>query len=269
MVVCFLIIPIISVIITSFTHWDLLHPMKFAGLENYIKIFKDANLLVSTRNTLLWVIMMLLFPMVLGLLFAVFLKNIWLSKQLKSVFYMPLAMSGAGIGIIWRWIFSRSGLLNAALLAVGVIEAPQSWLIMIPQNTFAMIIAATWQTTGINMVLFLMGLQDIPREVIESAKLDGATGWRACIHIILPLLKPTTTIVVILNIIGSFKIFDIIWTMTSGGGPARSAETLAVSMYKESFGLFHFGYGSAIAVILSLIIFIVGVAYMRLVAREK
>ena len=268
MVIGFLMVPVVSVIVTSFTEWDLLHPMEFVGLKNYIRIFSDANLLVSTRNTLVWVGMILLFPMVLGLLFAVFLRNIWFSNQIKSIFYLPLAMSGTGIGIIWRWIFTHSGLLNSVLLSLGVIQGPRSWLIMVPQNTFAMIIASTWQVTGLNMVLFLMGLQDIPSEVIEAAKIDGASGWKSFTHIILPILRPTTTIVVILNIIGSFKIFDIIWPMTAGG-PARASETLAVSMYKESFGLFHFGYGSAIAIILSLIIFVIGLAYLRIVAVEK
>jgi len=268
MVVGFLMVPVVSVIITSFSKWDLLHPMEFVGLKNYFNIFTDVNLLISTRNTLIWVGMILLFPMVLGLLFAVFLRNIWFSNQIKSIFYLPLAMSGTGIGIIWRWIFTHSGLLNSALAALGIISEPRSWLIMVPQNTFAMIAASTWQVTGLNMVLFLMGLQDIPAEIIEAAKIDGASGWKSFTNIILPILRPTTTIVVILNIIGSFKIFDIIWPMTAGG-PARASETLAVSMYKESFGLFHFGYGSAIAVILSLIIFVIGLAYLRIVALEK
>lgn len=268
MVLAFLIAPVVFVIFTSFTDWDLLHPMKFVGLKNYIRIFTDPNLLVSTRNTLIWVAMILLVPMILGLLLAVFIKNIWFSDKIKSIFYIPLAMSGAGIGIIWNWIFSRNGLLNAVLISLGVLTGAQSWLLNVPQNTFAMIVAATWQSTGINMILFLMGLQNIPSEVLEASKIDGASDWKTFIHIILPLLTPITTIVVILNIIGGFKVFDIIWVMTAGG-PARSSETLAVTMYKESFGLFRMGYGASIAVVLSLIIFVVGIGYLRMVGRER
>ncbi|MDD5659157.1 MAG: sugar ABC transporter permease [Actinomycetota bacterium] len=268
MVLAFLIAPIIFVLYVSFTDWDLLHPMNFIGIKNYIKIFSDPNLLISIKNTLIWVVFILAIPMVLGLILAVFIKNVWFSDQIKSIFYIPLAMSGAGIGIIWYWIFSRTGFLNSILMFFGAIAAPKSWLLIIPQNTFAMIAAVTWQTTGLNMILFLMGLQNIPIEVLEAAKIDGSNEWHTFTKIILPLLKPITTIVIILNIIGSFKIFDIIWVMTAGG-PARSSETLAVSMYKESFSLHRMGYGSSIAVILSLIIFIAGIGYLKIAAREK
>ena len=212
--------------------------------------------------------MVLLFPMLFGLLLAVFLKNVWLSRQLKSVFYIPLAMSGAGTGIIWRWIFSRTGLLNAVFAGLGIIDKPISWLLYAPGNTLTMVAASTWQITGINMVLFLMGLQNIPTEVLEAAKIDGASEWKTFTRIIMPLLRPIVTLVVLMNIIGSFKVFDIIWTMTSGG-PARSSETLAVSMYNESFGLFHMGYGAAIAVVLSAIVFAVGIFYMRIIGKER
>lgn len=268
MVLAFLIAPVIFVIYASFTDWDLLHPMNFVGLKNYIRIFTDPNLLVSTRNTLLWVVMILAIPMFLGLVLAVFIKNVWFSKQIKSVFYIPLAMSGAGIGIIWNWVFSRTGLLNSVLISLGVLTMPTSWLLNVPQNTFSMAVAATWQVTGLNMILFLMGLQNIQPEVLEAAKIDGANEWQTFTRIILPLLKPITTVVIILNIIGSFKIFDIIWVMTAGG-PARSSETLAVSMYKESFSLYRMGYGSSIAVLLSFIVFAVGIGYLRIVGREK
>ncbi|HAX18089.1 MAG TPA: sugar ABC transporter permease [Actinobacteria bacterium] len=268
MVLVFLIAPVVFVIYASFTDWDLLHPMNFVGLKNYIKIFTDPNLLISTRNTLIWVIMILAIPMFLGLILAVFIKNVWFSKQIKSIFYIPLAMSGAGIGIIWNWIFSRTGLLNSVLISLGVLTMPTSWLLNVPQNTFAMVVAATWQVTGLNMILFLMGLQNIQPEVLEAAKIDGANEWQTFARIILPLLKPITTVVIILNIIGSFKIFDIIWVMTAGG-PARSSETLAVSMYKESFSLYKMGYGSSIAVLLSFIVFAVGIGYLRIVGREK
>jgi len=268
MVLLFLIAPVVFVIYASFTDWDLLHPMNFVGLKNYIRIFSDANLLVSTRNTLIWVVLILAIPMILGLLLAVFINNVWFSNRIKSIFYIPLAISGAGIGIIWRWIFSRSGLINSILVATGIFSAPRSWLLSVPDNTLAMVVASTWQVTGLNMVLFLMGLQNIPSEILEASKIDGASEWQTFTRIILPLLKPITTIVVILNIIGSFKVFDIIWVMTAGG-PARSSETLAVSMYKEAFSLFRMGYGSAIAIVLSMIIFAIGIAYLKIVAREK
>jgi ABC-type sugar transport system permease subunit len=268
LVVGFIILPIIFVFVVSFTSWDLLRPMNFVGLKNYIHFFNDPTLLSSLKNTLVWVAVVLAVPMLAGLFLAVFIKNVWFSKGFKTIFYIPLAMSGAGIGIIWQWIYSRSGLLNGILLALNVIDKPRSLLILVPLNTFLVILSIAWQSTGMNMILFLMGLQNIPSEILEAAKIDGATDRQTFFHMILPLLKPITTVIIILNIIGSFKVFDIIWVMTEGG-PARQSETLAVSMFKESFAMQNYGYGGSIAVILSIIVFCVGIFYMRIVNREK
>jgi len=267
-VLIFLISPVIFVIYTSLMDWDLIRPMKFVGFANYLNLFKDPVLLTSLGNTLIWVVLILSVPMILGLLLAVFIRNIWLANKIKTIFYIPLAISGTAIGVIWKWIFSRIGLLNDFLIAIGIIKEPINWLLEIPGNTFAMIAASTWQITGINMILFLIGLQNIPSEVLEAAKIDGANDWKTFIHVILPLLKQITTVVVVLNIIGSFKVFEIIWVITSGG-PGRGSETLALSMYVQSFGLFQMGYGAAIAVVLSLIIFAIGIFYLRIVGKEN
>jgi multiple sugar transport system permease protein len=268
LVLGFIIAPIIFVIITSFTNWDIIRPMEFVGFANYINFFKDPIVLRSLRNTFMVVALVLAIPMVAGLLLAVFIRNVWFSKGFKSIFYIPIAMSGAGIGIIWDWIYSRNGFFNGILTNLGLLDQPKSFLIQVPLNVLLVIFSIAWQSTGINMILFLMGLQNIPGEVLEAAKIDGASERQTFFHMILPLLKPITTVIIILNIIGSFKVFDIIWVMTEGG-PYRASETLAVTMYKESFALLKFGYGSAIAVVLSLIVFLVGIAYMRVAGRER
>jgi len=268
LVIGFIIAPIIFVFVISFTDWDLLRPMDFVGFKNYIHFFKDPILLTSLKNTLIWVLVVLAVPVLAGLLLAVFIKNVWFSKGFKTIFYIPLAMSGAGIGIVWSWIYSRTGLLNEILQSLNIIDKPRSLLLIIPLNTFLIILSVAWQSTGMNMILFLMGLQNIPNEVLEATKIEGATDRQIFFHIILPLLKPITTVVIILNIIGSFKIFDVIWVMTAGGPGGRS-ETLAVSMFKQSFIMQYFGYGGAIAVILSIIVFCVGIFYMRIVGRER
>src|SRR5205085_9133562 len=126
---------------------------------------------------------------------------------------------------------------------------PQPGLTDPPINTWGMIVAFTWQGLGPTMILFLVGLQSIPREPIEAALVDGATGFRLFWHVTLPLLRPMTAVVVGISLINSFKVFDIIWAMTQGG-PYRSSETLAVTMYRESFVSFHVGYGASVAVLL-------------------
>jgi ABC-type sugar transport system permease subunit len=268
LVVGFIIVPIVFVIITSFTDWDIIRPMNFVGLKNYINFFKDPIIITSLKNTFMVVALVLAIPMVAGLVLAVFIKNVWFSKGFKSIFYIPIAMSGAGIGIIWKWFYSRTGFVNGILVNLGILDEPRSFLIEIPLNVILVIFAIAWQSTGINMILFLMGLQNIPTEILEASKIDGATDRQNFFYMILPLLKPITTVIIILNIIGSFKVFDIIWVMT-GGGPYRGSETLAVSMFKTSFALQKFGYGSAIAVILSLFVFLVGIGYMRVAGRGR
>ncbi len=268
LVVGLLLVPVIYTLYISFTNWDGLNPPAWIGLNNYMKFFHDPVLITSFKNTIIWVLLILAIPMLLGLVLAVVIRNIWFSKVFKSIFYIPLAISGAATGIVWYWIYSRSGLLNSFLVTFGIIEKPVSWMINVPINTYAMILAAAWQSTGLNMILFLMGLQSIPVEVLEASKIDGASSWQTFFHMVLPLLKPVTTIVIILNIIGSFKVFDIIWVMT-GGGPYRASETLALTMYKEAFAISHMGYGSAIAVVLSMIVFIIGVVYLGIVSRGK
>ncbi len=124
-----------------------------------------------------------------------------------------------------------------------------------------MIVAATWQGVGVSVLLFLIGLQVIPRDPLEAARLDGAEGWRLFRDITLPLLRPMTIVVVGISLVNSLKTFDIIWVMTQGG-PARTSETLAVTMYRETFLLFRHGYGSAIAVVLSAIV--VGASWLYL-----
>jgi multiple sugar transport system permease protein len=131
-----------------------------------------------------------------------------------------------------------------------------------------MIAAYTWQSVGTNMVLFLIGLQTIPIDPIEAAKIDGANGWQILRRVTLPLLTPITTVIVTLAVINSFKVFDLIWVMTQGG-PYRSSETLVVSMYRESFVLFNLGYGAAIASLLSLIVFVFSAVYLYQIFRRE
>ena len=138
----------------------------------------------------------------------------------------------------------------------------QKWLYQPPWNNYAMITAYTWQTMGTNMILFLVGLQNIPHEPIEASQIDGATGWQTYRYVTWPLLQPIATVVILMALINSFKVFDIIWVMTQGG-PFRSSETLAVTMYRESFTMFQMGYGAAIAVVLTIFELFLSWIYLR------
>lgn len=262
-----LLIPVLQTSYYSFFNWDGIKEPVFIGLKNYANIFTDENFIVSFRNTLIWVGFTLIFPLMGGLLIATFVKGLVLENFFKSIFFIPITISFVATGVIWSYMFSREmGVINNLLILVGT-SIKISWLTNVPLNTFALLIGWTWQQLGVNMVLFLMGLATIPTEQIEAAMLDGANKWRVFIHVTFPMLRPITTIVVTMAMVNSFKAFDIIYVMTRGG-PYNSSETLAVTMFRETFTLSRMGYGSSISVILSIIVIAVSALYIKRMARK-
>mgnify|MGYP001230985577 CR=1 FL=1 len=257
----FFITSIIYTLYLSFTSYDGLKAPEFVGFDNYARIFKDLTYITSLKNTLLWVIATLIFPVGLGLLFSVLLQHMKGQRIFKNIFYLPYAMSLTVVGVIWVLLFSRNG-INLVLTNLGLEAWAMDWLNTPPYNSYAMIAASVWQGTGTNMLLFLIGLGALPKEPFEAAAIDGAGRVRTFWSITLPLLNPITIVVMGMALVNSFKIFDIIWVMTMGG-PYRSSETLAVTMFRESFVLFKFGQGAAISIILTITSIAVSWFYLR------
>lgn len=263
MVGIFLLYPAVETIRVSFTEWDGIHAPVFNGLQNYFRFAADPAFVASFLNTLYWVVGILVLQVGIGLLLAVVVNASLLGGLFKRVIYLPHAISGAAIGVIWYSIYiPGQGMLNSALRFLQLGSLQQNWLTNPPINTFAMIVAGIWQGMGPTMILFLVGLQNLPRDPLEAARVDGAGAVPLFRHIVLPLLRPMTVIVVAISLINSFKVFDIVWVMTQGG-PYRSSETLAVTMYRDSFVSSQYGYGASIAVVLTVIVFIVSVPYIR------
>lgn len=267
-VAVFLLYPAVYTIVISLTKWDGLNPPVFVGLKNYIQIVKTPIFRTSLTNTLIWVVGTLLLPVALGLLLALMVNRIPLQGFFKSMFYLPYAVSATSVAVIWGFMLSPVGFIDNVLRAVGLENLATSWLITPPWNTIMMLIAYTWLSTGTNMILFLVGLQNIPTDPIEAAKIDGANTRQLNWYVVFPLLRPVTTVVVTIAVVNGFKVFDLIWVMTQGG-PYRSSETLAVTMYRESFVSFHLGYGAAIANILSFIVIMFSIIYLRSIFQRE
>ncbi|MGW4958990.1 carbohydrate ABC transporter permease [Nonomuraea sp. NPDC004186] len=240
----------------SFTRYDGLEPAQWIGAHNFGKLLDDPALLTSIRNTLLWVIGTMVLPVGLGLLVAVLSYDIKGGVWFRVPFLLPYALSGAGLAMVWSPILSHDGIANKLL---GVDTA---FLQDAPVNTLAMLLVWTWQQLGVNMLLFVVGLQSIPKEPIEAARLDGAGGWRLFRYVIWPLMRPLTAVVVGLALVASLKTFDIVWVLTQGG-PGRNSETLAVTMYKETFVASDYGYGSAVAVMLTVVTGLASYLYLK------
>ncbi|NBE94491.1 sugar ABC transporter permease [Nonomuraea sp. KC401] len=240
----------------SLTRYDGLEPPTWIGLRNFTELFDDPALLTSTRNTLIWVVGTMVLPVGLGLLVAVLSYDLKGGAWYRLPFMLPYALSGAGLAMVWSPILSHGGIAN---LMLGVDTA---FLQDAPANTVAMLLVWTWQQLGVNTLLFVVGLQSIPKEPIEAARLDGASGWRLFRHVIWPLMRPLTAVVVGLALVAGLKTFDIVWVLTQGG-PGRNSETLAVTMYKETFVASDYGYGSAVAVMLTVVTGLASYLYLK------
>ena len=259
----FLLYPAADTIWLSFNNWNGIYAAQFVGIANFLQLGTDPAFVTACLNTVYWVVGLMLLQAVLGLALAMLLNASPLGELYKRILYLPAAISGAAIGVIWYAIFSNEeGLLNSGLRFFHLNVLAHAWLTTPPLNTFAMVVAAVWQGLGPAIVLFLVGLQNIPRDPLEAGKVDGANGWQLFRHVTLPLLRPMTVVVVGINLINSFKVFDIIWVMTQGG-PYRSSETLAVTMYRDAFVSFQFGYGASVAFVLTVIVFVVSIFYIR------
>jgi multiple sugar transport system permease protein len=264
----FLLWPFFRTLFLSFTNYDGSSSPEYAGIDNYSKLFSDRVLRDAMVNTVLWVVGTLALPVGIGLLIATVSFNLPRASFYRLPFLIPYALSGTAVGVLWEFMLRRQGATNSLLEVVGLERFQHSWLLETPLNTWSMIVASTWQSVGVSVLLFLVGLQSIPQDPIEAARLDGAEGFRMFRDITFPLLRPMTIVVVGISLVNSLKTFDVIWVMTQGG-PYRSSETLAVTMYRETFLLFQHGYGSAIAVLLSVIVLVISLFYLSRTLRTS
>jgi len=256
-----LLAPFVATVYQSFTR-DNGFSSEFIGIENYVRLFGDQGFLQSLVNTVMWTIGTLVLPVGLGLLIAVFTSSMRGGKWLRFAFILPYALSGAATAVIWGFILRSDGALNQAISFIGLTPPASGWLLEWPGNTIVMIVANTWQATGVTVILFLVGLQSIPQETVEAGQLDGASGMRLFWHVVLPQLRPVTIVVIGMSIANSLRVFDLIWLLTKGG-PGGVSETLAVTMYRETFIISDYGSGAAVAVVLAVIVVASSWAYLR------
>lgn len=263
--------PLIDSLYISFTSWDGLSPTKsFVGLKNYQHIFHDPVATLAFKNNLAWTAVTLVVPTILGLLLALGLNRRFPGSTLfRSIFYAPAILPLVGVAALWSWMYDPNvGLINTFLHNVGLGGLTQSWLGQPDLALPSVMAAAVWQGIGFPMVLYLAGLQSIPEEQYEAARVDGANAMGRFWHITLPWLTETHIIVVTLGVIGSFKVFDLIYAMTYGG-PGQATQVLASWMYFNTFQYYHAGYGSALAWVIALISLVVTIPYLRVMTKRS
>jgi len=266
----FVVWPMLQSLAISFTNWDGLSPTRaFVGLANYRRILEDPVAVLALKNNLVWTAVMISVPTTLGLLLALGLNQDFRGRALfRSCFYAPAILPMVGVAGIWVWMFDPSlGLINTVLVGLGLDSWARPWLGDPDTALYAVMVTGIWQGLGFPMVLYLAGLQAIPLEQHEAARIDGATAWQRLRYITLPWLAETHVIVLTLSVIASFKVFDLVYSMTYGG-PGQATQVLASWQYFQTFQFYKAGYGSALTWVIALILLVVTMPYLRLMARR-
>jgi multiple sugar transport system permease protein len=254
----FLVLPIFYGIYLSFFDWNILSGKRFIGFLNYLDAFKDDKFLSSLLHTCEFVLISTPTIIVAGFLMAlIVMSSSKLKRGAETVFFMPYILSITVVGTLWSWIFQGSfGILNQTLLALGLRTV--GWLTDPKTAMWSIACATVWWTAGFNMILFTAGIKQIPDDVYEAAKLDGAGYFTTLAKITLPMLRNTSILVLILQVIASFKVFGQSYVMT-GGGPYGSTRVLVQYIYETGFTYFRMGYASAMSILLFLIILFVSI----------
>jgi raffinose/stachyose/melibiose transport system permease protein len=246
-----LLYPLAQGIILSFYKWPTLTQKVFGGFANYAEVFQTSLFWKSLKNSLIFMLLTTVFQVVLGYILG-YLVYLQLAghRFFKTIFFMPNVLTSVAVGFVWGYIFSPSiGILKPVMTALGLGEYYISPLAVPGMALGAIIIAQVWNQVGIQIVLFNSGFMGLNEEILESASLDGVSGIKMHTTMVIPLSLPVLKTVIILQIVGSLRSFDLIWVMTMGG-PNHATEVLPLHLFVNAFSYFKLGYGSVIGVII-------------------
>lgn len=255
---------IIASFFISFTNWQLVLPPVWIGLRNYVNLLQLPEFWQVLFNTVYYTVgyvpLAVSLPLLMALLVNQKLRGI---TFFRTTYFLPVVTSGVAIALVWGWMYNPSfGVINYLLDALFGIEGPR-WLSDPRWAMPSLIIIGVWHSLGYNMVIYLAGLQGIPQELYEAARIDGAGWWPQFWGITVPLITPTIFFILVLSIIGSFQVWTITYLLTQGG-PAGSTQTLSYYIYQEGFQFFHMGYAAALAYVLFALVFIVTMIQFQL-----
>jgi len=261
-VILFLVIPIIFVIGLSLVQWNMLTPMKWVGLSNYVNIFEFDGFGHSLVVTAYYVILNIPIQTAFALGMAMLLRSKRAgSGVIRIIAVLPFLSTPVAMGVVWNWIFNPStGLVNQFLAHLGI--TGPAWLSNEATAMPVIAFANIWQYAGYNMLFFLAGLAAIPATVYEAASIDGATKWEQFRRVTLPLLRPTMLFVLVTGVIGSFQVFDTVYVMTAGG-PGNATEVASLNIYNTAFAGFRIGEASAMSVVLFAVILAITIVQFR------
>ncbi|GAB2699161.1 carbohydrate ABC transporter permease [Paenibacillus thermoaerophilus] len=263
------LIPFIIGIGYSFVSWDGIpaNPKTFVGFDNYVELFKDKRFLQSAWHTVQFTLLALIIVNVSGLLLALLVTaGLRVSNAARTMFFLPNLIGGLILGYIWQFIFTD--IFKFIGEKTGLEHIFFNWLLDPKFALYAMVIVFTWQMAGYTMIIYIAGIQGIPDDLIEAAKVDGANLRQRLTKIVFPLLMPSFTVCLFLTLSGAFKIFDVNLSLTKGG-PNNATEMFAMNIYNEIFAYSHYGLGQAKAIIFFLIVAILTLTQVAITKKRE
>jgi len=253
--------PIVFSMVLSLFYWDILSPMEYAGLEHYKWLAEDPVARTVFQNTFVFGVTVVLLQNILGFSLALCIRNVmnrFFRFFFRSVFFLPLLMSGATVSVFMAYFFNTDfGIVNYYLSVLGIPAI--GWLSSSDVVLLTTAIVYTWQHVGFTFILFLGAFSTLPTEVLDAADVDGITGWRKIWHIYLPLVSPTIFFASVIGFIHAVQVFDHPYVLTRGG-PGDANRTVVMMIYDVAFKDLEFGYGSAVAIALFVVIFVATMA---------
>jgi multiple sugar transport system permease protein len=264
------VVPIAQTFWMSFHDYRLVGNRPFIGLDNYLFLLEDQNFWTALRNTTAFAVFTVLFSVVLGLVVAVALSGrIRFRSWYEAIYFIPVITPMVPVAVAWKWIYDPTyGLLNYALGTLGI--PPVGWLIYPTTALWAIVAMSVWKVVGYNMIIFLVGIRNIPELYYEAAEIDGATRSQQFWRITLPLLKPIVLFVTVVSTINAYNVFTQVYVMTTGsqGAPGNAVRVLVFDMYENAFRFFKMGYASAEAVVLFSIILALTAIQFKLIRYD-
>lgn len=267
----FVIYPTLNSFNLSFTNWDgVSSDIHYIGLDNFKEMFHSSRFYNALKNTLIMSISLVILENAVAIILAMLVDQVrWFKNFFRSIFYFPVLLSGIVMGFVWAIIFNYNfGVISQLLDKLGMGDLKIDWLGNPNIALIAIVITTVWKGSGYYMIIYLAGLQGIPAELHEAAAIDGAGRWQQFRHITFPLLAGAMTVSVMLSMIGALKIFDQIAAMTDGG-PGFATETLTYIVYKVGFGELRQGYGTALSLVLFVLILIVSLVQIKLLRKRE
>ncbi|HET6700437.1 MAG TPA: sugar ABC transporter permease [Gemmatimonadaceae bacterium] len=267
------VIALIAIFPLAWTVWNSLHLQDlrmpwlghpFVGLDNYAELARDPRFWQSLGHTLFFTVVTVALEIVLGMVLALAMNSAFRGRgAARATSLLPWAIPTVVAALLWRFMFdSQAGIVNALLVAIGILEQPMVWFIEATTAWIPVILSDVWKTTPFVAILLLAGLQNIDKTLYEAAEVDGASAWWRLWHITIPLLKPTIFVALIFRTLDAFRVFDLLYALT-GGGPGTATEPIALYTHTIILQHLRFGYGSALSVVVFVITFALAIIYIR------